>query len=297
MRPPIDFGSILITGACSVLGRELARQLSHRARTLVLVCPHAERLDALSEELQVRNPTLGVVLLCADLSLPNEVDRIMEELANHLITPGILVSAGGVGAQDPFTQQSWEDIERTLQANIVAPLLLTHRLLPSMVARKSGGILHVGSGSSQLFLPGFAAASAAHRCMDGFFESLRLEVEGSGVVMTYAAPGPVRNPWAEHPGAPEEPAPFFRISATQCAREILAGFERAEPLVYPGAGHRRVMGLMPMLPRAFRRALGRFAAGRRAREGSEEGNPRLAGAMPSLLPPGTPSPGAPGLSR
>ncbi|ADO72217.1 SDR family NAD(P)-dependent oxidoreductase [Stigmatella aurantiaca] len=297
MRPPIDFGSILITGACSVLGREFARQLSHRARTLVLVCPHVERLETLSEELQARNPTLGVVLLRADIALPNEVDRVMNELASHLITPGVLVSAAGVGPQAPFAQQSWEDVQRTLQANIVAPLLLMHRLLPSMLARKSGGILHVGSGNSQLFLPGLAAASAAHRCLDGFLESLRLEVEGSGVVITYAAPGPVGDPRREDPAAPEAHAPFFRLSAAQCARKILAGFDRAEPLVYPGTGHRWVMGLLPMLPRPLRRALGRFAAGRRAEEGTGGSSPRLARGLQALLPPGTPSPGATGLNR
>ncbi|WP_225411186.1 SDR family NAD(P)-dependent oxidoreductase [Stigmatella hybrida] len=287
MRPPIDFGTILITGACSGLGRELARQLAHRARTLVLVCPHAERLGALSEELQAHNPTLGMVLLPADLSRPGEVDRVMAELSQHYITPGVLVNAAAAGTQASFTQQSWEDIEQTLQAHLVAPLRLAHRLLPAMIARKSGGILHVGSGLSQLFTPGLAAAAAAHRGLDGFFESLRLEVEGSGVVITYAAPGPLQV-LSEGTDATEDSAPFFRISVQRCAHELLAEFGRGVPLVYPGTGHAWVMGLLPWLPRALRRALGRFAAG--PRPGKE---PQLEAPPEQLLL----APGWVGLSR
>ncbi|HSP78913.1 MAG TPA: SDR family NAD(P)-dependent oxidoreductase, partial [Myxococcaceae bacterium] len=58
MRPPIDSGTILITGASSGIGREIARQLAWRARTLVLVARREERLDALRDELSARNPTL-----------------------------------------------------------------------------------------------------------------------------------------------------------------------------------------------------------------------------------------------
>lgn len=261
MRPPIDFGTIMITGACSGLGQELARQLAPRARTLVLVCRHPERLGTLSEDLQAHNPTLGMILLPADLSRPGEVDRVMEELSQHFITPGVLVNAAGGGAQASFTQQSWEDIEQTFQAHLLAPLRLAHRLLPAMIARKSGGILHVGSGLSHLFIPGLAAAAAAYRGMDGFLESLRLEVEGSGVVITYAAPGPVQDLPEGMDG--EAPAPFFHLSAQRCARELLEGFGRGEALVYPGTGHAWVMRLVSRLPRTLRRALGRFAAGPR----------------------------------
>jgi uncharacterized protein len=280
MRPPIDFGTILITGACSVLGQELARQLAPRARTLVLVCPHAERLSALSEELQAYNPTLGMFLLAADLSQPGEVDRVMAELSRHFITPGVMVNAASGGTPAPFTRQSWEEIEQTLQAHFLAPLRLAHRLLPAMIAHQSGGILHVGSGLSHLFIPGFAAAVAAYRGMDGFFESLRLEVEGSGVVITYAAPGPVRV-LAEDTDE-EAPAPFFRLSAPQCARELLAAFGRGEALVYPGTGHTWVMRCVSRLPRTLRRALGRFAAGPR----TQKAPPLEASPEPLLLTPG-----------
>jgi hypothetical protein len=254
MRSPIDSGTVLITGACTGIGREIARQLAHRARTLVLVAQAEGELEALRAELEASNPTLGVILMPCDISRPGEVGDMLAELARHFIRVDVLVNAITVGERELFAWQRWGSVERLLLANVVAPLMLTRRLLGPMLARGQGGILQISSGASQLFLPGNAAYVATLRCLDGFIESLRLEVEGTGVVITQVAPGPVDDV------NPTRAAPFFRVSAEKCAREALAAFERAEPLVYPGRGHRWVMTLLPRLPRSVRRALGRWAA-------------------------------------
>src|SRR4051812_12101367 len=119
MRPPLDSGTVLITGACSGLGREIARQLAHRARTLVLVAHSAERLEGLRAELQGRNPTLGVVLLPCDLSRPGEVGDMLAELARHFISVDVLVNAAGVGERALFARQRWGSIERMFLVNVV----------------------------------------------------------------------------------------------------------------------------------------------------------------------------------
>lgn len=258
MSTPLDSGTVLITGACAELGRQVARQLSRRARTLVLVAPEVARLEALREELEALNPTLGVVLLPCDISQAGQVDAVLEELARHLVMVDVLVNATSVGQSGSFARQQWADIDRMLQVNVVAPLLLIHRLLRPMLARGRGGILHIGSGLGRLFLAGAATPVGTHRCLDGFLESLRLEVEGSGVVITQVVTGPL-DP-TESAEERTGPRPFFEISAAQCAREALAGFERRAPLVYPGWGHQWAMTLLPLLPRMVRRALGRLAA-------------------------------------
>lgn len=223
----------------------------------MLVSRSVERLEGLRAELEALNPTLGVILLPCDISRPGEVGRMIAELARHFISVEVLVNAAGVGERSLFAHQSWGSIERMLQINVVAPLLLTRQLLGPMLARGRGGILHIGSGASQLFLPGAAAYAATRRCLDGFIESLRLELEGTGIVLTQVAPGPVAEPKPLGRGERQAPRPFFQLSAERCARIALAGFERGVPLVYPGRIHRWVMTLLPRLPRAVRRALGR----------------------------------------
>jgi len=281
MRPPLDSGTVLITGASTGVGREIARQLAHRARTLVLVAPTERELEVLTAELHALNPTLGVMVLACDISRPGEVGDMLSELARHFITVDVLVSAASAGERGLFVEQRWGSVERTLMVNVVAPLLLIRRLLGPMLARGQGGLLCIGAGASQLFLPGAAAYVGSRRCLDGFLESLRLEVEGTGVVVTQVAPGPVVEASLEAEGERQEPQPLFHVSAERCAREALEAFERGEPLVYPGWGHRWVMTLLPRLPRSVRRALGRWVGqGLGARGGTDTpalpGGPRRA---------------------
>lgn len=257
MRPPIDGGTILITDAASCIGRELACRLARRARTLVLVGRREGRLQALRDELHERNPTLGVVIHSCDLSQPREVDAMMARLASHLIHVDVLVNTASQGERGLYEQAGWGPIERVLQVNVVALALLTHRLLGPMLARGRGGILNIGAGVGQLFVAGSAAYVASRHFLDGFTESLRLEVEGRGVVVTQVAVGPVLE---QLDGLEEGPEPFFTVCARQCAREALDAFESGEALVYPGLGHRWMMRLLPLLPRRWKRLLGRLAA-------------------------------------
>ncbi|HLM43041.1 MAG TPA: SDR family oxidoreductase [Myxococcaceae bacterium] len=281
MRPPIDSGTILITGASSGIGRELALQLARRARTLVLVARRLERLEALRDELLVLNPTLGVVVEQCDLANPDSVDALLESLRESLVRVDVLVNNAGLGDYSLYEQESWSRIHQMLQVNVMAPVLLTHRLLRHMVARKRGGILNISSGGARVFLPGLAVYAGTKRFVDGFTESLRLEVLGSGVVVTQVAPGPVETEFSELAGteALDGQAPsWLRISAARCAREALAGFENAEALVYPGLAYRWMMRLSSLVPRPVMRVAG-FVAARRLYRGT------------SLLEPARPDPG------
>lgn len=260
MRPPIDGGTVLITGASSALGRALATRLANRARTLVLVARREERLEALRDALHARNPTLGIVILPSDISQPHAVDEMIAELAKDLVHVDVLINNANEGEYGLYEQAGWSGIDRVLQMNVVALALLTHRLLGPMIERGRGGILNIGSGLGQLYVPGSAAYVGSKHFVDGFTESLRLEVRGTGVVVTQVAPGPVYDTDAEQEGEARSPEPFFAICAQQCAREALEGFERGEPLVYPGLGHRWMMRLLPVLPRGVRRLLGRLVA-------------------------------------
>ncbi len=258
MRPPIDSGTVLITGACSGIGREIARQLARRARTLVLVACQKEPLEELRDELLASNPTLGVAVERCDLSHPDEVDALLDSLHRHLIQVDVLVNTATQGEPGLYERQSWPRIHQMLRVNVSAPMLLTHRLLRRMVERGRGGILNIGSGGGRLYIPGMAAYAGTRYFLEGFTESLRLELVGTGVVVTRVEPGPVDT------GSPPS---WMRISAVRCAREALEGFERASPLVYPGLAYRWMMRLVSLLPRPLMRATG-LVAGRKLRQGS-----------------------------
>jgi short-subunit dehydrogenase len=90
-------------------------------------------------------------------------------------------------------------------------------------------------------------------------------LSGTGVVVTQVCPGPVDSEFDQIAGSAGGmtggPPPFLRISAAQCAREALAGFDRGVPLVFPGRAYRVAMRALPLLPRELsRRQAARSAA-------------------------------------
>ncbi|NOK19966.1 SDR family NAD(P)-dependent oxidoreductase [Corallococcus carmarthensis] len=257
MRPPIDNGTVLIIGAAGGIGRELARLLSPRVRTLVLVARDVDDLGALREELLARNPTLGLMIRACRLDDPRAVDALFDHLERNYVRVDVLINNADYASSGMYAEERWKRIEELVQANVLAPAMITHRLLRPMLERGRGGILTVGSGAARLFLPGAVAFAATQRFLDGFSESLRLELKAAGIPVTFVAAGPL----ALEPRLESEVTPFFELSLRQCAREALEGFERGEALVYPGLGHRWVMRLLRFLPRSFKRGLGRLALG------------------------------------
>jgi len=256
-RPPIDGGTVLVTGASAGIGRELAVQLARRARSLVLLARRAGRLEELRASLLARHPQLQVVTLPVDLSDEDDVDRVLAEAGEQAGAVDVLVNNAGVGDQALADQADWARIRNVLHINVLVVAQLTTALVPAMVERGRGGVLNMGSGAGLTVMPAAAAYSASKHFMDGFSEGLRADLAGTGVVVTQVCPGPVDSEFDQIAGSAGGmtggPPQFLRISAAQCAREALAGFDRGVPVVFPGRAYRIAMRALPLLPRELSR--------------------------------------------
>jgi uncharacterized protein len=257
VRPPIDGGTIVVTGASGGIGRDIAVQLAGRAGTLVLLARRAERLEDLRRELTSLYPKLRVLVIAADLSEEIEVERALNELRDKVDGVDVLVNNAGVGYSTLFDRASWARTRGLLTTNVLAAARLTAALVPPMVARGRGGVLNIGSGAGMTIMPSAAAYSASKHFIDGFSEGLRADLAGTGVVVTQVCPGPVDSGFDEAAGSiggmAGSPPPFLRISSEQCAREALMGFDRGAALVFPGRPYRILMHLLPFVPRRLRR--------------------------------------------
>jgi len=273
MRPPVDGGTVLITGASSGIGRELAVQLAQRAGTLVLLARRAARLEELRAELTGRHPQLRVLALAADLSDEREVDRVLSEVREQVGDVDILVNNAGVGDQALFDHAEWRRTRQVLSTNVLAVAKLTSAVVPAMVARGRGGVLNIGSGAGLTVMPSGAAYSASKHFVDGFSEALRADLAGTGVVVTQVCPGPVQSEFDQVAGSQGGiaggPPQFLRITAARCAADALAGFERGAALVFPGRTYRIAMWLLPWVPRRVQRAQAARAAARLRRTASD----------------------------
>src|SRR5438876_3018650 len=236
----IDGCSALITGASAGIGREFARQLATRARTLVLVARREQRLNELRDELRNRNPQLDVRVRVVDLCRKSQIDDLIAWLDQNEIDIDFLINNAGLGDYGSFATSDAKRDDRIIQVNVAALTLLTHRLLPQMIARKRGAILNVSSSAGFLPIPGMAAYAASKAYVNSFSEALRAELRGCGVIVTALCPGPVHTEFQEvasRPGRKVKPGPgpdFLHVSVEQVVRDALAAVEADRPLVIPG---------------------------------------------------------------
>ncbi len=266
VRPPVDGGTVLVTGASAGIGREFAVQLAARAGILVLLARRAGRLEELRAGLLAQHPQLKVVALPVDLSDEGDVGRVVAEVTERAGPIDVLVNNAGVGGQELFDRTDWSRTRQVLHTNMLAVAQLTVALVPSMVRRGRGGVLNMGSGAGLTVMPAAAAYSASKHFVDGFSEALRADLAGTGVVVTQVCPGPVDSEFDKGAGTAGGmtggPPQFLRISAARCAREALAGFDRGAALVFPGRAYRITMRLVPLLPRGLQRRQAAQAASR-----------------------------------
>lgn len=244
MRPPLD-GAVLVTGASSGIGREFARQLAPVARKLILVARRAERLQALSAELA--RPGLEIVVHPCDLTDAAALDRLVETIGDV----DVLINNAGIGDVGLFERLPLARIEFLLRINVLSTTRLIHRLLPGMLKRGRGGILNVSSGWGLTFIPGMGLYCGAKHFVSGFTECLRLELRGTGVVVTQVCPGPVATEFVEVAGNPtgHDLPGILVISPERCARAALRGFARDRAMVIPGIMAKFLIHLGRVSPR------------------------------------------------
>lgn len=251
---PIDRGTVLITGASSGIGADLARQIAPRAARLILVARRLDKLQTLRAELAASAPAARVDLYPADLDDPAALHRLADDVLRDTDGYGVdvLVNNAGFGHADLFERAPWDRLESMIRVNVIAPMYLTRRFLPMMVARGRGGVLNISSGGARVPMVGSAAYSTTKYALRGFSETLMLELAGTGVRVTESAPGPVATEFniaagtKDLPGSPPE---FLRIPSALCARESIAAFDRGKPVVFPGQPYRTLMRIVRFLPR------------------------------------------------
>jgi short-subunit dehydrogenase len=252
----------LVTGASAGIGREFAHQLAARARLLMLVARREERLQQLRAELSARHPHLTVVVRAADLSQPEEVHRLCDELEKEGTQLDLLVNNAGLGDYGAFARSDPVRDEKIMAVNVVALTLLTRRLLPQMIARRRGAIINVSSSASFLPIAGMALYAATKAFVTSFSEGLRMELRGTGVRVTALCPGPVHtefNNVARRGEKTDVSAPeFTHVAPEVVVRSALRAIECDKALVIPGAVMKIGMAFVRAMPISLIRILARL---------------------------------------
>ncbi len=256
----------LITGASAGIGREFARQLASRARSLVLIARREERLNELRNELRDRNAQLTVHVRVVDLCEKSQIDELIRWLAREKIEIDFLINNAGLGDVGPFATSPPQRNDEMLQVNVAALTHLTRRLLPQMISQKRGAILNVSSSAGFLPIPEFNVYAATKAYVTSFSESLRAELRDTGVTVTALCPGPVHTEFgdvAKRPGGEPERGPeFVYVSVEKTVRDALAAVEADKPIAIPGLAMKLGMFLVRITPMPILRLARRLGAKR-----------------------------------
>ena len=177
---------VLITGASSGIGKDMARVMAKKADELVLVARNVEKLEEIKKELE---NDVKIEIISKDLS----IEENCKEIHNQVQNVDILINNAGFGDCGNFTKTSLEKDIQMIKTNIIAYHILTKLYLTDMKEKNSGKILNVASIAG--FMPGplmatyYATKNYVVKLSEGIREELKKE--HSKVQISILCPGPV----------------------------------------------------------------------------------------------------------
>lgn len=257
-------GVALVTGASRGIGSYIARSLADAGYSLVLTGRSSHELEALAAELKAEGTT--VLALQADLTKAEDVSA----LAKTAGPIDVLVNNAGGDPQREFEAMSWGQNQAILELNVIAPMRLTHLLLPGMLERGRGHIVNISSIAGRVGFPYTEAYAAAKDGLIGFTRVLRNDYRKRGVSASVVVLGAIRGAGQGQRTADElgMRLPALGTSPAEAvAKAVVAAIrkDRAEIVVLPGPGRifKALMDLFPAMGPAMNRATGANATMRR----------------------------------
>jgi len=185
--------NILITGASQGLGREMALRFAREgAAGLSLVARHADKLNAVRDEVLKIAPKIDIVTIEADVSKPQDIERIVATtLAQFKGVLDVLANNASTIGPSPMPNlldYPVEDFREVLDTNLIGPFLLIKNALPAMIER-GGSIINVTSDAGQVGYPGWGAYGISKFGLEGMAQTWASELEDTNVRVNWVDPG------------------------------------------------------------------------------------------------------------
>jgi short-subunit dehydrogenase len=243
--------TVLITGASSGIGRELARLFAADGSDLVLVARSEDRLREIATGL-TSEYGVTVQVLAADLTRPDSAGEIAETLTRQGIAVDTLVNNAGFGGHGQVATLGAGKQAEMIEVNVTALTRLTAMFLPGMLERRHGAVLNVASTAAFQPGPNQAVYCATKAYVLSFTEALADEVRGSGVRVSCLAPGATETGFAERADMAGTRA--FKLGAMGAGPVAQAGHDglrQGKTLVIPGLRNRAMAFAVRLAPRAL----------------------------------------------
>lgn len=179
---------VLITGATSGIGYELARLFAKDGYNLVLVARNEENLQITATEMEEVNSSIHVHIIAADLFEKDAAQKIYNKTSELGIVINVLINDAGQGEWGRFIKTDLQREIDLVQLNIVSLISLTKFYLKEMVERNEGRILQLASSVSKAPSPYLSVYAATKAFVLSFTEALIEELEDTAVSITALLP-------------------------------------------------------------------------------------------------------------
>lgn len=241
---------VLITGASSGLGREIARILAKEEKAhLVVTARRKERLEDLKKEIESSGPT-RVEILPADLGNPGDVELIFKK-AVEIADIYALINNAGLSFYNIAKESDIDIFEKIFQVNLLAPMRLSLKFLSYFQQKGEGAIINITSETGLMIVPYQTAYSASKHGIQAFTEGLHMENRDSGITICSFAPGGVITEMITNIGLEKkiELNSPFNMKADKAARKAVQAFKKKKYLVVPGLLNKSTVFVARFLPR------------------------------------------------
>jgi short-subunit dehydrogenase len=242
---------VLITGASSGIGAELARRLAKRGDDVVLVARGREGLEKVAGEIRAAGGF--AVIETADVTDRDELQGAIDRGAEALGALDAVVANAGAAAYGLFKDMDPEDVDRTFAVTLNGAVNTARAAIPHL-EETQGTLVVTGSVGGIHPLPMLSAYTAAKYGVRGFFHALRVELRatGSKVRVALVHPGPVDTPFWVNVTPVDRMPPEFPPQVTQSPERVAKAIVRALDQPRP----ERVVGLamraLAIVPRPVR---------------------------------------------
>ncbi|MCD0489773.1 SDR family NAD(P)-dependent oxidoreductase [Pedobacter sp. MC2016-14] len=245
----LDFNNkwVLVTGASSGLGYEMARQLAHlHGANLVITARRKDKLELLKTELE-QQTGIQVKIVVADLSLPEDVERLIAACLTDQQLYAAILNAGVTyfGLQTALSQEKFASL---MQTNVTSVVRITDQLVRHFeVSKCTGGIMIVSSMAALYPTPYQAVYSGTKGFLLNYANAFAQELKHSPFSLTVFAPGGIATEMTA--GEKFNDLKAWLMPVKQAAREGIYALQHRKLTYIPGLMNRVGSNLMRLLPK------------------------------------------------
>ncbi|HET6167914.1 MAG TPA: SDR family oxidoreductase [Marmoricola sp.] len=215
--------TILITGASSGLGAEMARQFAARGHDLALCARRTEKLEALRDEIHAAHPAVRVELRALDVTDDDQVFEVFRAFRSDFGTIDRVIINAGLGKGAPLGTGRYDANRETAMTNFVAALAQAEAAMEIFRAQNSGHLVMISSMSAVRGLPRTLTTYAATKAgVAHLAEGLRAELYGKPINVTVLYPGYIASEMNEKV---EQSTPLMS-STEKGVRSMVAAIEK-----------------------------------------------------------------------